>query len=170
MEVKEAPALVGDVFFRRIGVDVPVARSRSESFWKEIPARGLAVSNTYGFTFFAHPDGKEWNTLCALMHVYHLYLAGCRMSYGGCSSISSDTWVSWSAGFAVARTAHLCQLAQELKEHTDIHTTAKSKSLKSVDVSDVRSLVLSSDELVLAVITGRKVHFYDLSALIHKVS
>lgn len=48
---------VNNVMFKRIGVDVPML-SKSEGFESDqLPARALALSNRFGYTFFAHSRG-----------------------------------------------------------------------------------------------------------------
>ncbi len=74
------------------------------------------------------------------------------------------------AGFAVAKTSKLVELAKQSKNDRGNRTAEKESELV-ISVRNVHSLSLSRDELTLAVCVGdRAVEFYDVPSLVHKVS
>ncbi|CAM6102595.1 unnamed protein product [Calypogeia fissa] len=73
-----------------------------------------------------------------------------------------------SRGFTVAKTADLVEIAQKLDANADGLKTAEEAGTVTVDVTNIRSLSLSSDELTVCVCAGGDVMFYELATLVHK--
>ncbi|KAK4441074.1 Nuclear pore complex protein [Sesamum alatum] len=76
-------------------------------------------------------------------------------------------FVAHPQGFCVARTKDVMASAEEIKEK-QTGPSVQELSLVNVSIGKVSILALSADDSLLAVTTGNHVHFFAVSALLHK--
>ncbi|XP_020552303.1 nuclear pore complex protein NUP214 isoform X2 [Sesamum indicum] len=76
-------------------------------------------------------------------------------------------FVAHPQGFCVARTKDVMASAEEIKEK-QTGPSVQELSLVDVSIGKVSILALSSDDSLLAVTIGNHVHFFAVSALLHK--